>query len=314
MNRKTFLPFPEETLPETDNGPYQALLGFKDREMMMIQEVFDKCEIPYQYATFDGKPVTARNCYDADPVTVRNGHTLLLVECASREIRGFHGKPRVVDHHPENPLLPPGFNAPPELYWQACSLGQVWTLTKRKHRLKQPGKAHLIGASRDHSRFAAARGECPGVTPEEVALVGRRWIVQELNEKKDPGETRVSRAEFDERIRQMTRIIDRSPVITLGNQEVADLRRLPIENASSFDYFSIYEALADLSCAALIKTGNLTGDNNKLVLLGDLVPSTVKHFKEVWAEQEGLIEVYGCENRGYAGGYYAPPLRIKKAA
>ena len=313
MRKENFLPPPEENLPEKEDGPYQLLGGTNDREMIMVKDLAKKCKLPFKEAKYRGEPVAGDNAYDADPVTVRNNHTLVLIECRPRRVRGFVGKLRIVDHHPEH--YPEGAlisQLPPENYWEACSIGQVFRLTKRLHGMTKPPKAYLIAGARDHCRFAAARGECPGVTPQEVSLVGRRWIVEEINEKKQPGETKLTRSEFDGMIARMLHTIDRSPVITVGNQEVVDLRRINVPQVYSAEFFSVYEALADLSCGAIIRTGNRADENNKVVLVGDLVASTINHFKKMWAPAHGLTAIYGCDIRGYAGGYI--PLVATKAA
>lgn len=292
MSKKSnYLPALEPTLPEREGEEFHFVLGKRDREMMLIEEMLRKTKQRFQYATHNGQLVTPRNCYQADPVVVTGGRTVVFVECESTQLLGFCGVPRVIDHHRE---FDPGFGIPPEHYWEASSIGQTWILLRRHHRLKQPGKAYLIAAARDHCRFAAARGECPKITPEEVTVVGKRWIAEELG---------VPRSRVESRTKKMVEVIDKSPVITIGKQEVVDLRRFSVSEIYSLDYFSIYEALAELSCAAIIKTGNLSGQNDKFVLMGDVVASTVKHFISTWGPSVGLKDIYGCEVRGHAGGY-----------
>lgn len=303
MSRKgSFLPYPEPTLPaKTErHETYLFVLGKRDREMVMIKELLKKTGQRFVWATHEGEPVTPRNCYNADPVIVPNGYTAVLVECEPKQLVGFYGKPRIIDHHRE---LDPGFGAPAYRYWEASSLGQTWNLLKRRHKrkLKHPCKAYLIASGRDHCRFAAARGECTGISPKEVAEVGRRWIARELG---------IARSELNERIKRMVEVIDHSPVIQMGNQEVTDLRHVPVDEIYSLAYFGIYEALADLSCAAIIQTGNVAGETDKIVLMGDLVGSTIKHFREVWGPSVGLQDIYGCEVRGHAGGYLPKNLAL----
>lgn len=267
---------------------FEFLLGHPDAEMREIENILKKKKLPYRYATHQGHPVTPRTCYRADKVAVKGGRTLVLVECEPIDyFQASTLKLRVIDHHRPGD---PGFGLPPEQYWEASSIGQVCQLLN----VKKPGRRLQIVAARDHCRFAAQRGECVGITPKEVTVVGRQIIARELG---------VNLAFLQTKISKMLRALERSPTITMAKQDVVNFTKVAIGEIYSLGYLSVYEALADLGGAAVVRTRNSVHENDKFVLMGDLLGSTVRHFMDVWAPAQGLRDIYGCDVRGHAGGY-----------
>lgn len=288
MGHETNLPLLPPTLPEGGKEkPFLFLLGADDAEMREIEKVLIKQQQNYRYATGGKSRVHPGNAYQADPITVDNSYTLVCVECEPREFSGW-GKLRIIDHHRKGD---PGFALPPVHYWEASSLGQVYALLK----LPSPDIRARVIAARDHCRFQAAKGGCPGVTKKEVEEIGREVMAEELG---------ISKKDLEWSIKKWKRVIKNSAKIKIGGQLIADLTRLSIEKIYSVDHLSVYEACAELSCAAMILTRNNKSLPNKTVLLGHLKGKTIRHFMEVWAKSHGLIDIYGCDVRGYAGGYH----------
>lgn len=288
MESTRILPLLPERLPEKrKHENYVFLLGAQDAEMDEIEEILKRHKLDYLHAMAGGTRVHAGNAYQADPIQIAKNAVIVLVECEPRDLHVFSGILRRIDHH--NPG-DPGYGFPPEHYWKASSIGQLYTYLKKKQK---PSRKHLIIAARDHCRFKVR--QCPGVSLKDVSNYGRHIIAIELG---------VRRKVLDENIQLMQRVIKRSHSIFIGEQAVVDMRRAPeVGDVYSLGYLSLYEALADLEQAALVQTRN-KGDNAvKITLMGASDPSTIKYFKDVWAPSEGLINIYGCEARGYAGGY-----------
>lgn len=291
MERKYPLPLLPETLPEKEKpvrGSLRFLLGAKDAEMNEIEILLMRHKLNYAYATTDGQRVHPGNAYDADPIKAATGTTMVFVECEPKNIQSFVGTMRRIDHHRPGD---PGHGLPPENYWEASSIGQLYAYLNKK---QQPSKAHLIVAARDHCRFKVR--QCPGVTPREVSNYGRYTMALEKG---------IRRQQLDEKIQLMRKAVKRAHTVFIGEQPVADMRRVPIGEVYSIEHFSLYEALADLEGAAIVHTNNTPGTPDKLLLMGNVEKETVQHFMRTWAPSEGLTNIYGCEMRGYAGGYYA---------
>ncbi len=285
-------------LPENKPETFHFVLGAQDAEMDEIEIVLQEMKMRYSFATREGTRVTPRTCYEADPIPLEKGVMVVCVECEPREFLG-DGLHRLVDHHRE---LDFGFGKPPADFWEASSLGQIYALLKKK----DPSEMHLVIAARDHCRFDAEKGLCPGVTPAQIKWLGHAHLAQEL---------KVPLVTLHGAIRRMRRIIHASPKMQMGRQTIADLRHVHVPHIYSLPHMAIYEALAEMGRAALILTKNkLTDPAPKAVLVGSLKAETVRHFMEVWAPAQGLLEIYGCEVRGYAGGYYTTPLYAQATA
>lgn len=297
---KVILPPPPLRLPEGKPETFRFVLGHRDAEMDEIENVLREEDVEYTFATHEGERVTPRNCYEADPIELSPGVTIVLVECHPREFLGSGLPPRLIDHHRP---YDPGFGLSAEQFWEASSLGQVYAALKRSN----PTEMHLVVAARDHCRFDAELGLCPGVDPKKIRTLGHHHLCQELG---------VSMQKLQATIRRMKRIINGSPKMLMGNQMIVDLRAIKVPRIYCLEYLSIYEALAETNCVALIMTKNKLDDPaNKAVLIGCLEPETVGYFMEIWGPAQGLLEIYGDKVRKYAGGYYpAPKVMAVKAA
>jgi hypothetical protein len=283
------LPAPPLVLPEKKTfDTFRFVLGHKDREMDEIETILKERKLDYCFATHAGIRVTPRNCYQADPVKILPGTTTVFVECEPVMFEGAGGLIRYIDHHRKGDQ---GFEKPPENYWEASSIGQLYATLK----MENPSEFHLVVAARDHCRFDAEKGLCPGAPPEKVKELGRKYLAEELG---------VPMPVLLGAIKRMQRVIRAAPRLPLGSRTVADLRNIRVPKVYCLRHMAIYEALADLGEAAIIRTKNEPGDDDKIVLLGNLKPETVRHFMATWAPAHGLGEIYGCEVRGYAGGYY----------
>lgn len=253
---------------------FLVVLGAFDPEMRAIEELV----LTHGHFTVEalsaGKRVTSRTAYEADIPTCEDGQ--IWVECRPREGFGQHNV-TIVDHHMPGD---PGYGGPAHMYWQASSLGQICELLGQ-----EPSNRLRMIAAADHCLSAAYRGECPGVDPQRLC----EWRV-------------ASRAKFQRRKRSdvMTdisntiRLVNQAPRLTLGGEEVADLR--------IFQRYipEVAEAAAMTGTACLVY-GHGEG---KLRLIGSRGPA-VRRFLRNQVPGIELTGLYGDPARGFAGGHAA---------
>jgi hypothetical protein len=267
--------------------PYSFILGADDPEMTEIEKILRSLGKKFRYAMHEGSRVHPGNAYKADPITLKRKTIAVLVECEPKDFLGSNAMVRIIDHHRPGD---PGFNLSHKLFWEASSIGQIYKLLD----LGTPPQEHLTLAALDHCMVHARRGNCPGVDPEMLKLVSRQHIA--IRKK-------VGQKEVESCIHEMREVITASPVILMGEQEVSDITNVPLGVGYSLEYLCTQEALADLHKAALIRTKNKAAHPDKVLICGASTKETIKFFMEVWAIDNGLIDIYGVPERGYAGGY-----------
>jgi hypothetical protein len=270
------------------------------------------------------REVGSASAYDADgwydeTGELRPGARVLLFECDGTEmILKFPGGTCYtrLDHHKPGDR---GWGWPPSDFWRASSLGQLaaelahagvlcgdantdagntppgvrkwdessgtWRVATLHARWWIVPTHYLYAAAADHCLAAAYRGECPGVTPDELMA----WRIK-------------SRAEFQgrpvealmadvERARQALR---QAPKLDLGGELVADLRGLVVPE--------LPEAAARDGVAFLATPPVAEGERQKVVLQC-AGPAALAAWPQ-WAFSQGLVDLYGGDpSRGFAGGY-----------
>jgi len=151
-----------------------VIFGGPDREEQAAREVAIKAGCLTATAiTNDGKPCHAGNAYNATGFSIDPKQTLgkdgdnlakyeyILFECGG----GACGYPIATrcDHHNPSDY---GYGLPPELYWQASSLGQLFQALGLGGFAEAPKHLRMIAAG-DHCPAAAYKGLCPGIDPGE---------------------------------------------------------------------------------------------------------------------------------------------------
>jgi hypothetical protein len=262
------------------------LLGFRDREMNRIQELCETWQLPYRFATSSGVRVNPNNSYEADAVTLSPGRILVLVECEPREFVGDVGLIRRIDHHRP---IDRGYHMPPELYWQASSLGQFYALLG----LGLPTKEDLVIAARDHCLFAAMEGKCSGVTPQEAERYGQQSFAKENG---------VYLSEVQKRMGEMTTAIQASPTVLIGKQEAIDFRHFSTGIANSLDDLIAKQIFANRGQAGLIRCKNQPQDPDKVMMCG-ATPEAIEDFRTSWGPKQGLSNFFYVVTRRYVGGF-----------
>lgn len=261
------------------------VLGAQDPEMIRIEEILKEKDLLFSYATKDGKRCHPGNAYQADRQTFEVSGQVVFVECDLLILGGaeiIH-----VDHHRPGD---PGYGLAPSQYRQASSIGQIYALLN----LGELPHEDLILAAMDHSPAHAIRGECPGVSAEEV--LERKISEIAAATKHEPSEVR-------EKVSRYDALISTSPEIEVGGQSLRDLRDTYLGEGYSVNLLSAQVAALAGGYAVLLRHRDVAGKPEKWSISGHARPQTIKAFKEEWGPAQGLTGIYGVPERGYAGGY-----------
>lgn len=260
------------------------ILGAKDPERDLMEELLTQHGDAFIHATCKGVPVHAGNAYQADAYTPDPTVCPVLIECA---MPGMEDAYRI-DHHREGD---PGYNNLPKDFWLGSSIGHLCAYLGIQ--LGIPHEYQVVAAM-DHCFAAAVRGECPGVTPQEV-LDRKVW---EIAKGTDTSLEVVQRT-----IAFYGKELAQAPLIRIGTHMVIDLRSLSLGYGYSLDYLCTQVAAVQQSYPALLKNHDFLGGAEKWTLSGHVPPDLVARFIEVWGPANGLERLYGVATRGYAGGY-----------
>jgi hypothetical protein len=258
---------------------YVFVLGAADPEMQEIERVLTEHGYPFVYATrgMSGKRVLPVNAYSARHVSGSvplHTHQVVFVECWVYGLRCDF----VIDHHQEGD---PGYDKLPHQYMEGSSLAQLLSLLNI-----EPTQEQRVICAADHCLTAAYRGECPGVSPEELA-------------------------EFRIRTRSVNRNIPRELLleqIEAARQLLVEAPRLEIEGvpvawiAQADEIPELSEASARYNIPYMYhQRENPYSERMKAGILGASA-RVIRH----WMSTCELTDVYGAPERGYAGGYYTP--------
>jgi len=140
------------------------VLGASDPEMEAIEHLLRRAAERVVYATIAGRRVRPAEAYvDGLDAIESVDDVVVLVECvppvAAPEVV-------IVDHHRPGD---PGYGRPPEDFWAASSVGQVWALLGLPAPSRHSRAETKLVAAADHCLGAAYRGQCPGVDPDHLA-------------------------------------------------------------------------------------------------------------------------------------------------
>ena len=258
-----------------------------------------KQDVQIVQAAVDGQPVHAGNAYRAngictfalldqdmkdDPASIKplpmpaadSLASLTTIECQLGTLPATHR----LDHHQPGD---PGYGRPPEDYWEASSLGQVFALLG----LGEPAERDRVIAAADHCLGHAYQGRCPGAHPEAVRA---------FREESRSQFQAISIDELRDRVNRAVRLLDRLPRIEIAGQSVADARgygtipELP-EAAAIRGQAFVYERPAR-GDDPRTQTGILNGD-----------PAVVDAWMAQAQAADDLEDVYGDPARGFAGAY-----------
>ena len=185
----------------------------------------------------------------------------------------------IVDHHYEGD---PGYGMPPDKYWEASSIGQVYQLIG----LEPTEEAKMIAAG-DHCLYAAYHGMCPGIRKDDFIEFRMDFFRRKKGEKL-----------FEREKDGAIRLAKKCKTINLGNITVVDLTPMTKK---------YYSWLADVSCMLNLKFVTIQPHANKegmvKYFVGNLARSEINYFTNELVSQLGdeVLSVYGDPTRQFAG-------------
>ncbi len=260
---------------------YVFCLGADDPEMGRMIEILGLLGSCYFLAQSGGERVNPRTAYLADnpkgqfSSMLLGGKKLVVIEC---DITGLVPDIRI-DHHNPGDV---GFNLGPDSYLEASSLGQLCKLLD----LNPSDKDRYLAAT-DHCFAAAAQGLCPGIDPAKV----KKMAISDLYNR------------FKQTFELYSEMILDSPVVVISNQNIFFLQT-DLGVGYSLAYTTVRTIATNLGVPVILRNRQ-TGpkESLRLHLCGRVTEDVVLTFMSVWGPEIGLSEIYGCEKRGYAGGY-----------
>lgn len=272
------------------------VLGAPDPEMQLIEQMLHAAG--EQVATARDRrgrvtPGTAYNAHelsitaDEVPALVSGLDALYLIECHWFVPREYVQPLRVVriDHHRPGD---PGYGKPPELYWEASSLGQTYEQLFELAK-EPPGSVRSewrFAAAADHCLMAAYHGQCPGVIPDRLML----WRVETR-----AAFQRVSVDVMMERIGVARAALRAASAVDLGgSQVVRDMRRH--EPWPELPEAAAREGLSYIA-------GPLIEPDGRLKFTCGGTQAVVAAFLAGEGPAAHLNGRYGDPARGFAGGY-----------
>lgn len=264
------------------------ILGSEDPEMNRIEQILKSENIDYEYATHEGHRCNPKNAYSADN-RLDKSKKIIFVECAV-----IGATPHlIVDHHRPGD---PGYNTTPDLFWRASSLGQIYSLLA----LSSAPHEDLVLAAMDHCPAHAICGRCPGVTADEI--IQRK--IEEISKSTGLDQAYIkAKIDFEKSYIQN----HSAPITRIMNKPVVDYRAEFSDPGYSLPYLCKQVAVLSEGRCALIYTADRnssgTSGKKKICLGGHASPELVQYFIDVWGPEQGLKEIYGVPERGFAGGY-----------
>ena len=256
------------------------VLGARDPEMDAVGRLALSARLDVVWARKAGKPVGYDQMYAADSPAPGPGQ--LWVECCPP---GGKSDIDFADHHEPGD---PGFGRPPDEFWEASSLGQVWA---RLRPGESPPEALLVTAAADHCPQAAYRGECRGVDPGQVVARSAEQIAESTGATVAEVLASVYR-----RIHAMQAARPRQVAGARVHHEREVLRSdrewLVLREAALWHGLAVVGHVLSAGGEEWVKlAGHVTPRLARAFMAGEVVP--------------GLVRVYGDERRGYAGGMVA---------
>lgn len=259
------------------------VLGARDPEMDAVGRVALAARLNVLWACKNGKPVAYDQMYSADWPKPQPGQ--LWVECSPPE--GKAGLDFVDHHNPGDP----GFEKPPSEFWEASSLGQVWT---RLHPDKAPPEALKVIAAADHCPHAAYKGECRDIDPGKVVAFAAEQIAI------------TNGSDLKEVLQEVYRYIHRIRVAK--NRKVAGTTFYHHTNPVTSNHHWLVLREAALWHGIGVVAHVWVGSEEWLKVAGHTTSKFIRAFMagEVFPEK-AMTRVYGDASRGYAGGLLTKP-------
>lgn len=280
-----------------------VVLGAGDPEMNTIQTALARLGVPFCFAL--GKdaqgnvgrvhPGNAYKACDVGAVT-DDGRVMLegvrsdtlYVEC---EVQGCT-RVNVADHHRPGDA---GYGVEPAGYWQASSIGQVYSFLQAWGRVhlvlgwdqetldRAFGPERFLVAASDHCPGHAFQGKCPGIDVSALRDMRRRNAAS--FQKKDLASFNAEVDAAVAALQALPEVVTSAGTYRVSVADIPQLNHAQLELGVPVEYRM---------------AGNARDPRTKVGLLGG-EPALIKLWMASKAAE--LVSIYGDPERGYAGGY-----------
>lgn len=257
----------------TATSPFFFVLGSPDHEMREIERVCIERGLAYGFAHRCGVIVKSHNAYQATGVGITTIPPGSRIVCVESQVMGLRADD-IIDHHNPND---PGFGKSPQEFYEGSSLGQFLTMIG-----VEPTPRQRVIAAADHCLSAAYRGECPGISVEDL---------QEFRETTRAEARRITREELALQIQHASLVLRNAARVQIAGTPVAWFE-------SEVPPAEIAEASARISQPYVSITKREDG-RIKAVL-----QSAPAYLVKKWIAMSDLVGTYGDPERGFAGGYF----------
>ncbi|GIW05191.1 MAG: hypothetical protein KatS3mg059_1811 [Thermomicrobiales bacterium] len=270
------------------------ILGASDPEMYYIERMLVGAGQHVMHALDGtGSRVSGASAYSISaPLPWElDAFRVVLVECAYDDAvmtecidRGLWSHLVWIDHHRDGDY---GYGKPPEQFWEASSIGQVYRALMLLGIMREPVRHEWrLAAAADHCLAAAYAGRCPGIDPDELA----EWRIRQ-RARYQRVEPQVLRARVNDAIQALRAapMIELAPGIAVRDMRSLEVPELPEAAARTGDCF-------------VARIREPRSGRTKIVCQAG-TPDQIRAFMHIWAVRMGLSGVYGDPERGFAGGY-----------
>lgn len=257
------------------------ILGAGDPEMEAIEGLLRSVGENVVYAMNSGKRVHPGNAYKGEissNTTSLSATEIFLVECEVPVMEGVWWT--VIDHHRPGD---PGYGQPPENFWEASSVGQVFAKLEEiygEHFADEQSVNQLrLVAAADHCLGSAYRGECPGIDPNALM----EWRIR-------------SRAKFQNRpVEEVMRDVEKARKALRAASRVAELPG----HVADFRSGTIPELPEAAAREGIAFLAEMNDRGRRKVVLQAANSKQVAKFLVTYP----AVGKYGDPARGFAGGY-----------
>lgn len=262
-------------------------LGAKDPEMDRIEEILSEHNFAFKYATINENRVHPGNAYEFYATKDEFNKNTVFVECFPSQLKGQESNYQRIDHHRS---CDDGFYMPPERFWDASSIGQLYKLISMNDDNLYND---MILAAMDHCLPEALSGKLIGISVSDV-LKRRIFEISKTS--------KISIEDVSLKIDTYKNIIAMSPIKNIGGVELHDLSKLHLGYGYNLELLAAQTAASLIGVSVLLRHGD-SPIREKMTLSGVNSVDNVIIVKE-HLENENFKYIYAVPARGYCGGYF----------
>jgi len=290
------------------------IIGSKDMSMDSAELLFKLTGSDFTRATYKGKRVHSRDAYNmkADTVDTTGYDDVIFIECNVPII----GDPTNIINIGHQKRWEYGYGKPPEEFWGASSLGQIWDMVVRGE--STPKSRYKYVASSEYLSWAY-KNRCTGIRPD--FLFERRVRTKAAYRKKTEN---FIKDDIDRASKVLDNIIKMGNILHMNGEDVIDLRDgfeicnkcrriifsdsvvyppedsscLHLKSIKAYDFSELLEASAKNGIPILLTKLDKGGCETKFFISA----SDGRGAHELM-HKWNLKDIYGDPGRGMVGGY-----------